>query len=160
MNSKIGEAASGATQDDQPCNPLMSEDTQPMERPQDGELDELIGDVMLAEAASQNLTAYIEWANRHFKHIRVYSTGGADGVPGLQIRFDALRQSKFRPLGWWENLQQNIEDHSDDTAFAMSEGSLFVKGILNLGISSQNYGYRESLVVDMLEWLFDEVITD
>lgn len=160
MNTKIGEAALGVTRESQPCNPLTLEDTTPMKQQTNGEVEQLVSDAALREMATHDLATYIKWANQRFKHIRIYSTGGADGVPGLQIRFDALQQDQFRPLGWWINLQQNIEERSGDTVFTVSDGSLFVKGILDLGISSQNYGYRDSLVIDMLNWLFDEMIAD
>lgn len=160
MNVKMGEATLGVTPCTQSQNPFRSDEHAPTEHQSKMELEHLLEEAKLSETAAVSLAAYIKWANQHFRHIRIYNTGDAEGVPGLQIRFDALQQDKFRPLGWWIDLEQNIEERSGDTVFATSDGSLFTKGILNLEISSQNYGYQESLVIETLEWLFDERIAD
>ena len=124
-----------------------------------GLVGQVFGESTKTPKAGHELLGFLRRCNDQYRDVHLYWSQPDDKgrIPSLEIRFDSLKDLPVRLPGWRVQLQNAIDEQSQGLVMVTSEIGLFERGVLDLAIATQTYGYRDALVIDAIKWLLEEM---
>lgn len=110
------------------------------------------GSVMAENKGLNDFT--IDWNKAHRSFFFTIQWAPVVGRPvNIEMRYSAVCYKNLYTTNDWNHLRAMVGLKSHNLMMVVSSEEAFSQGVVQIVISSANYDYNESLIVDALKWI-------